>query len=522
MWKSKTISFYTEHRWLTRAAIMSLLPLLCCFAACCIQGHSIGEIYLPSSEWNDELCYYKQVESILDYGYPLGYYGYNESHALKLSFSAWSPVLFLPWVLWGTVFGWNLMSSIYCNIAFMMLAMFLFVWLSRPTNRQLVVLTALFCVTTHITRYMLSGMPEVTCFGMLIIFYGLLISFLEYAQASWKLVLMIVLSSVMTLMRPYLALFLVLALFLWIRHERSFKSIACALLILISVMGCYAVISHYLSAEYLESLYETGWISIFLRDGILAGCKNVFGTFLHQGKEFLTRAMAGIRNGLPDGLYFAGFLAMLLVLIYQSIVSVYKKKWTSFILYGYLSVSSLAMLSALLLMYVLFDGGRHLMTFIIAGIFLVSRIESRFYKEAVFIGIVFLYLFTNQAKYRDDYVIPYVTPERKTQVAYWEEALKEGMELTKSNTPNYENVVIWVLQDVVQEKEQMMKWQYLYAVPSGIGLSCCQGDYVADNLSALRSRYLATPAGGRIDHMCQAQGYRELGRTDDVVVYERY
>lgn len=522
MWKRKIISFYTEHKWFTRAAIMSLLPLLCCFITCCIQGHSIGQVYLPSSEWNDELFYYKQVESILKYGYPLGYYGFNENHALELSFAAWSPVLALPWILWGMVFGWNLMSPIYCNIAFMMLAIFLFVWLSRLTNRQLAVLTVLFCITIHLTRYMLSGMPEVTCFGLLIIFYGLVISFLEYGQNSHKLVLMIVLSSLMTLMRPYLALFLVLALLLWIRRERDFKSKAGSLLILALVMGCYSMISHYLSAEYFDGLYETEWIAIFLRDGFLAGCKNMFGTLIYQGKDFLARALEGTRSGLPDGLYFAGFLAMLLVLVYQSIVSIYRKKWTDFILYGYLTISFLGMLAALLLMYVLFDGGRHLMTFIVAGIFLISRIESRFFKESAFIGIILLYLFTTQAKYRDDYVIPYVTPARENQISYWEGVLEEGMELTKSNTPNYENVMIWVLQDVIQEKEQMMKWQYLYAVPSGFGFSCCHGDYVANNLQVLRSRYLAAPAGGRIDSMCQAQGYHELGRTDDVVIYERY
>lgn len=522
MWKSKIISFYTEHKWFARAVIMSLLPLLCCFITCCIQGYSIREVHLPSGEWNDELFYYKQVESILKYGYPLGYYGFNESHALQLSFAAWSPVLLLPWVLWGMVFGWNLMSPIYCNIVFMMLAMFLFVWLCRLTNRQLAALTVLFCVTAHLTRYMLSGMPEVTCFGMLVIFYGLVISFLEYGQTSWKLACMIILASLMTLMRPYLALFLVLALFLWMWRERDFKSKACALLILTLVMGCYAMISHYLSAEYFEALYKTDWISKFLNDGFFAGCKNVFGTLIHQGKEFLVRAVEGMRSGLPDGLYSVGFLAMLGVLIFQSILSFHKKKWRDFIIFGYLSVSFMCILAALLLMFRLFDGGRHLMTFIVAGIFLVSRIESRFFKEAAFLGIIFLYLFANQAKHRDDYVIPYVTPEREEQMAYWEGVLEEGMELTKSNTPNYENVMIWVLQDVIQEQEQMMKWQYLYAVPSGFGFSCCQGDYVAEHLQALRSRYLAAPAGGRIDSMCLAQGYRELGRTDDVVMYERY
>ena len=62
-----------------KAVIMGLLPLLCCAITCAIHGYGIGDIYLPASDWNDELFYYKQVESMLEYGYPQGYFGFNES-----------------------------------------------------------------------------------------------------------------------------------------------------------------------------------------------------------------------------------------------------------------------------------------------------------------------------------------------------------------------------------------------------------------------------------------------------------
>ena len=75
-----------DRRILTlKAGLMALLPLLCCIAACAAQGGNLSRVYLPSSEWNDELFYYKQVEGILSHGYPQGYFGFNESHALKLN-----------------------------------------------------------------------------------------------------------------------------------------------------------------------------------------------------------------------------------------------------------------------------------------------------------------------------------------------------------------------------------------------------------------------------------------------------
>ena len=84
-----------DKRYMTllKAVLMALLPLLCCLVRTAAEGRSIGQVYLPSSEWNDELFYFKQVEGIVNYGFPRGYFGFNESHALQLSFAAWSPVL---------------------------------------------------------------------------------------------------------------------------------------------------------------------------------------------------------------------------------------------------------------------------------------------------------------------------------------------------------------------------------------------------------------------------------------------
>ena len=156
------------------------------------------------------------VESIVHFGYPQGYFGFNESHALKLSFAAWSPVLVFPWILWGLLFGWNLMSPIWCNLFLMTLCCFLFAWLVRPTWKQLGILAFLFCLYTLFVRYILSGMPEVICFVMLILFYGISINYLE-RERNWKLVLLIVMSGVMTLMRPYLFPFLLLPLSFWVK-----------------------------------------------------------------------------------------------------------------------------------------------------------------------------------------------------------------------------------------------------------------------------------------------------------------
>ena len=62
-------NFFKQHGKLFGfALLLSLLPIVCCVIYCGLQGYSLFDVYLPSSEWNDELFYYKQVEGILEYG----------------------------------------------------------------------------------------------------------------------------------------------------------------------------------------------------------------------------------------------------------------------------------------------------------------------------------------------------------------------------------------------------------------------------------------------------------------------
>ncbi len=550
----------TDKRYidLLKAGLMAALPIVCCLVSCAAQGRSIGEVYLPASEWNDELFYFKQVEGIVNYGYPQGYFGFNESHALKLSFAAWSPVLVFPWIIWGLLFGWNMLSPIICNILLLTVAVFVFVWLVRPTWRQLGILTLLFCLYTPFVRYMLSGMPEIICFSMLIIFYGVAVSYLR-KETTAKLVWLFVISGLLTLMRPYMLLFLLLPAFLWVRRSKWRGFIGSAAVICAVGVG-YALIKHYLGAEYFAPLFFTDWITAFFEEGLLGGIHNFFSTLYWKGKDFLNHTEQGFGSGLASGAFFAGYLAMMAVLLVQSFADwrVWRKEkanqegkeasagqkvqdaqkaqdprkvqasqkvqeiQNALIVEAHMAFSFVGMLFALLLMYKLTEGSKHLLTFIAAGIFIVSLMRTKFYKKAVFIGAVFAFFYTYMAVEPYDYQVPFVEEVRQTQVEEWREIFAEESELSEENVPSYDNVCIWVFSDNTPDGSVTNKWQILYSLPEGFGISCCYGDYVRENLNTLQSRYLATVSGGEIDEMCRAAGYRELGRDADVVVYERY
>lgn len=518
---------------LLKALLLAALPVLCCLVRCVSEGRTIGEVWLPACEWNDELFYYKQVEGIIHYGYPQGYFGFNESHALKLSFAAWSPVLVFPWILWGFLFGWNLLSPVICNIVLLTITCFLFVWLVRPTWKQLGILTLLFCLYTPFTRYMLSGMPEIICFSMLILFYALAINYLNRVR-GYKLVLLFIMASAMTLMRPYLLLFMLLPAYLWIRKARWKGALGSGLIIVVT-LGAYAGIKHYLGAEYFAPLFFTDWVTAFFERGLFGGLRFFFGKLYYMGKSFLGHTNQGLRTGLASGAYFAGYLVMLCILLGQSIAdwrSVKRLKnageagraaelTKKLIVQVHLAFSFIAMLFALLLMYKLTEGSKHLLTFMAAGIFVVAMMQTRFYKKTVLLGVTFLFLYTYRAVDPYDYGIPYIQEEASEAYAYWEGVLEEKLELdTENGVPNFENSVIWVFNDQLPDgTKETVAWQYLYALPEGFGISCCMPDYIHEKFETLQSRYIATLSGGEIDEMCRDAGCSEIGRRGTLVIY---
>ena len=404
MEKRRFVEWWKEDkRYITllKAVLLALLPLLCCLIRTIVEGESISRVYLPASEWNDELFYFKQVEGIVNYGFPQGYFGFNESHALQLSFAAWSPVLVFPWILWGILSGWNLLSPVICNIVLLYITMFVFVWLVKPDWKQTGILAVLFSLFTLFVRYMLSGMPEVICFSMLILFYGVAMSYLK-KESRAKLIAMFVISVLLTLMRPYMLLFLGLACFFWIRRNRKTGWIGSILVVAVTGIA-YALIKHYLGAEYFTPLFYTDWITTFFTDGIAAGFRNFFGTLHWKGLEFYRHCVSGIRNGLASGAFFDGYLLLFLILLAQiygdrkrlrtakqvekivmkpenpevrkavfgqMMLTEEQKKALrdELVILIHFAISLAAMLFAHLLMYKMVEGSKHFLTFIAAGV----------------------------------------------------------------------------------------------------------------------------------------------------------
>lgn len=564
-----------ENRWKTwwrrergtclRAAVLACLPVIACLVCCAARGQGIGQVYLPSSERNDELIYYKQVEAILEYGYPRGYFGFNESHALKLSFAAWSPALMLPWVLWGLLFGWNLLSPVLCNLFLLTGAMLLYGMLAKPDWKQTGIISLLFFLYMPFSWYMLCGMPEIGCMSLAIVFYGAAAGWLRRRRGG-LLAVMFALAGLLTLMRPYFLLFLLLPAYFWIFRDAAGGSRGMAdsggtgekgrasgrggkpgegrirwgavlgtAAVFAAVLGAYAWIGHFLAAAYFRPLYRMDWLTAFFQKGLGGGLKNLFGSLYYSGREFVSYMKQGMVSGLPAGGIFCCYVVMLLILFWQSVKDVValrrleaggerrRELGGQLALEGHLAFSFLAMLFAtLLLMSNFHDGCKHLLTFLAAGIFPIARMRTVYWKKAILTGVAFAFVFSYHGAAFEAY-----------QPTFYQEAVALGLEgfgadverelaLAGDAGPSYDNTVIWVLSDELPEGPRYTGWQYLYALPPGFGINCCTAEYVTENFRSLRSRYLCVVPGGPVEEACRLMEYEEIAGNEHAVLYRRY
>lgn len=505
-----------KYKNLIKALLMSLLPLLAGILLCAADGRTIADLSMTVSEWNDELFYYKQVESILNFGFPQGYFGFNESHAQYLSFAAWSPVLVFPWIIWGFLFGWSLMSPVYCNIFILMLSTFLFVLLTKPGKKQMGVLAVLYLSNLFLTRYMLSCMPEAICAGMAIIFLAVCYNY-ETKPKGYKLGILFGMVFVMTLMRPYLLLFLLFPAYHCVKKYK-WKGMIWPALTLVGSFAFYLWINKYLSAEYFTPLFKTQWLTAFRKFGIWTGIRFTIREIKTQICILGIRLKEGILAGIPAGVLYIQFFVVTFILGIQ-VLSEWRKKEKKTI-HGFLFLCCIGIFGAILLMYKLTEGSRHLVLFLTIAIFAIGMMETRFYKKAAVTAAVFLILYQRLPVSPYFYELPYKTVQKEEDYAYWEAVFQEKLFLNPQNVPNYDNVVIWTLGDVVAEENKLTEWQMLYALPKGFGISCCEAEYVIENFQLLQCRYLAVVPGGTIDRLCETQGKTLIGSSEGIVLYQ--
>ena len=136
--------------------------------------------------WSDEAGWYVQVNSAVKFGAPLGYTGYNETHAAVGTFGPWGAIMIWAMSLFGKIFGWHCHSPLFMNVVYWMLANAAFLLLARPGRSALMKLSALNFILFLSIHYMFTGMGECPRYSMSIVLAGLFCYLLKDGNKDGK------------------------------------------------------------------------------------------------------------------------------------------------------------------------------------------------------------------------------------------------------------------------------------------------------------------------------------------------
>lgn len=501
--------------------IFSLIfPTLLCFIYCLLRGIDFFNLYLPNSINNDSLFYYKVVEGMVNFGMPKGYFGFNESQALLGSLPAWSPVIYIPWVIFGKVLGWNYGSLIISNIVYFSLAFGAFSLITRIKWKNLLILSGMLLLFPSFLIHLCVGLPEAITVSVSLLF---LASALRYPYGRHKkLYLVLMLASIffLVLARPYMVVFSVVPI-VFLCKSNGKKGLLLGVGCLLLDLAGYVLLTHFFTAEYLYPMYDMSLLDLLIH-GHLRGA---YIFVVKQITTVLPGIWAFIKNAFSYGLT-AGtqYVVALISSVLLFVLGLQKKNREKRLIIFTFFFANLALLMAVvLLLGKANEGGRHFFVFSVMGIFLLASLElesTLVWMDSV-MGVLLVLFVVRGALVPTDYDIPAFNSEVKEKITYWEKAFSEN-DVEASEECSFANTVIWTLTDVCNDKTEIVNHRNLFALPKGFAISCCDYGYVAGNFENLQSRYIAVYPNGEISKLCVENGYEEIGHTSDCAIFKRY
>ena len=137
-----------------------------------------------------------------------------------------------------------------------------------------------------------------------------------------------------------------------------------------------------------------------------------------------------------------------------------------------------------------------------------------------FSGDVFIYFFMIKTADPYAYGIPFVNETDLSEQTEWRKVMKEKIVINEDEKPGYDNVLIWAFVDEVEGERKEMKWQYLYAAPEEVGISCCSFEYVSDQFNNMKSKYMITITGGDFCKRLEMRGSELLYSDENCSLYK--
>lgn len=291
--------------------------------------------------YSDEMSWYGQVMSVVEYGSPLGYYGYNATHAVLGTFEPWGPFIIYFMAIIPAILKYILGISGYHviilgNIFWLCFANFLFLILTNPKRKNIIKLIIGSIILYLIWIYVLLLMAESLRYSFSIILAGMMIYCLNSSSKTkmYPIMLYVITPIVILLfMSTYVMFSAVIPIWLYCIYKRNVEILSKhkILYILGGLLLCGIVtlgifyVNALFSAPYITNGYDN--IIEAFKIGIIPGIRNVFDVFLNSAKSVDIWSMLNMSNiDYGSITFYVLFYYLTMALLISSIYKSLKKK----------------------------------------------------------------------------------------------------------------------------------------------------------------------------------------------------
>ena len=444
-----------------------LIVLIILIGIYCLGNNLIWDIDVSTNFVNDEVYYWKQIQSIYSNGSPIGYYGYNESHALIGGFGSWNPLIIYAYAFFAFIFGNNI-NSIHCaNILLLLISFNIIAYILDYNLKKIIPLLLPYC-SLLIIRYTYSGMVEI----LFIAGVMLLVVLKEKGYLKSSFILCLILAS----LRVYLVAFIPYVL---INIDNiKIKDIIKSLFYIISLVIFYFIIQYFFTAPFLYSLTKIDTVLNWLDGGIINLIRYIYYCFVDLLNLYILINTRFINSNSFGIILFLIFILFLIISLFIN------RKNKSYI-YNSLFCLLLAICSLIILItfYYNTQNGRHILTF---ASFVWTYLLLHNKSKIVLLSLSSLILFTNIEFAKETYY-HYTNNSRYSSLDHRRNL--NNLQGIDNPSSMYDNTLL------VDPFDSM---NITYFIDSKIAINICLNTYLSKNAHNLKSKYILLSAGNSL------------------------
>lgn len=506
--KCKTIVFWGQkHTWWklflgTFCAVMFLLAIY----AIAYHDTDLWNLWLPTSQYNDDVIYNRQLAGVLTNGQPRGYFGYNESHAMKGHFGAWGPVLIYLYAVPGLLIGHGVNAMFWCNVVFAVVGWAIFSFaVDLAWKRQLLFGIAVACIWLPVQQ-VFTGTAEPVLYFLILVIIGATIRLRQKWSVQWYIVLAMG-CFFFTVVRAYTVLFWIFPICILWKQKRKWCFVS-ALLALLSIAGYFVVTKWYNAPYFTSGDADYTVFELFFKGKVIEAffyeINRMSGQATVLWKSFLEPTLHG--NPQPQGVSFLVLVFLLFVTVLSTVIDgCHGRKIEIRVYAGFCTLLSLL---ALFGMYEMDPMARHC-TMLGLVLLIACVYECHTFLPFYLPTLLFPLLFSKSLMYNR---LPTYASQMDLQIQQISTALQQSQQDNESDDP-WSCTIAYAYGDNVFHG-------YLYAVPAGMGIQFDQSGYLANTEKTIYSRYVMAGHGTETEERLLADGWQVLVSTEDLVIYE--